>query len=185
MPSAASRGADQVEARAAWARRDSGISRARADRGDQAERQVDEEDQPPAAAERVGVDQRAADDRTQHRRQADHRPEHGERLDPAPSGANASRMIPRPCGISSAAAAPWASRQAISISGSDRERARHRRGHEAERAEHEQPLAAVDVAEPAARDQADRERERVAADDPLQRGRAGVQVGRGSWARRR
>ena len=32
-------------------------------------------------------------------------------------GANVSRMIPNPCGISSAAAPPCASRQAISISG--------------------------------------------------------------------
>ena len=34
---------------------------------------------------------------------------------PCSDGGKTSRMIPRPCGIRSAAAAPWASRQPISI----------------------------------------------------------------------
>ena len=61
--------------------------------------------------------------------------------------------------------------------GVDRERAGHRRGDKSERADDEQPLAAVDVAQTAAGDQAGGERERVATDDPLERGRAGVQIG--------
>ena len=56
--------------------------------------------------------------------------------------------------------------------------AQDRRGHgEAGDADQEQAPAAVDVAEPAAGDEADRERQRVAADDPLQR--------RSSWRRGR
>src|ERR1019366_1264084 len=63
--------------------------------------------------------------------------------DPRSAGAKMSRMIPRPWGISSAAAAPCASR---------------RRRDEAGGADHEQALAAVDVTEPSAGQQSDGER---------------------------
>ena len=44
-------------------------------------------------------------------------------------------------------------------------------------ADHEQPAAAEQVAEAATDDQSDRERQRVAADDPLQGGGARAEVG--------
>ena len=68
-------------------------------------------------------------------------------------------MIPKPCGISIAANAPCSRREAISIARLDgASAAQHRGGGEAGGADQEQPPAPVDVAEPAAGDQADRRR---------------------------
>ena len=148
----------------------------RADRGDQAERQVDEEDQPPAAPEQVGVDERAADDRPQHRRQADHGAEDRERRGLL-RGRERVADDPEPLRDQERGGAALSEPAGDQHLRRDRERARHRREHESDRAEHEQALAAVDVAESPTGDQPDGEREGVAADHPLQRGRAAVQVG--------
>ena len=76
-------------------------------------------------------------------------------------------MIASTCGTISAAIAPWSIREATSISGFAAKPHSAEASGEAADAEQEQPLAAVDVAEPAAGDQAGGEGERVAGGDPL------------------
>ena len=96
--------------------RDSGRKRTPLhERGD-AERDVDEEDEAPAGAEQVGVDERAAEDRPQDGTAADHGAEQAEGLAELLVGKE-SRTIPKPCGIIAAAQRPWSSRNAISVPG--------------------------------------------------------------------
>ena len=90
---------------------------------------------------------------------------------PSSARGKTSRMMPRPCGMSSAAAAPCARRQPISIAGLTASAAASDATAKPAEPEHEHPLAPVPVTEPGPGDQADREGEGVPADDPLQRGR--------------
>ena len=147
--------------------RAAGSSARRADTASEPERQVDQEHQAPPA-EQVQRDERAAEDRADHRRRAHHRAEQAERLGNSSPG-KTSRITPRPCGIIIAPARPWTMRAAIRTPVRRRQPAQRRRGGEAGRADQEHPPAAEQVAEPAAGQQPDRERHRVAADDPLQR----------------
>ena len=79
-------------------------------------------------------------------------------------------MVERICGTITAAIMPWKKREAISISVFVREPGERRGEGEAGNADQEQLLVAENVAEPAAGDQEQREGQRIAGDDPLDRG---------------
>ena len=155
--------------------RDSGSRLGGAHQGREAERHVDEEDRAPAGAEDVEVDQRAAEHRPEHRAQPDHGAEQAERLADL---VGREDLADDPEALRDQERGEQALDQARGDqrAGGGREPAQHRRGSEAGDADQEQAAAAVDVAEPRAGDEADGERQRVAADHPLQPGRAGAEV---------
>ena len=78
-------------------------------------------------------------------------------------------MIDSVPGIISAAPTPWTARERDQPALGRREADRRRRGREHDDADQEDAAAAEDVAEPAAGDQQDGERQRVGVDRPLQR----------------
>ena len=79
-------------------------------------------------------------------------------------------------GIMTAAPSPWTALPPIKISIDGREGAEQRGRGEDDEARQEGPLAAVDVAQGAAREHEGRQQQREGVDDPLQFAEAGVQL---------
>ncbi len=129
--------------------------------GGEAERQVDQEDHPPAGAEQVGVDQPAYQHRAADRRQAHHRAEQPERGAHLLGG---EHLLDHPDALRQHQRAE----QALHGAGADEHAGETATPHSSEprgryRADDEHPLAAVEVAEAAAGDEPDRHRQRVEA----------------------
>ncbi len=137
--------------------------------------QVDQEDDPPAQAEQVGVDQHPTEQRAGDRREPDDRAEGGERLaefrrlEHLADDAEALRDQQRPD-------------EALDRAGRDQEgriggqRTGHRGDGEAGGPDHEEILAAELVAQPATDDQRHGEGQGVGADHPLHRAGAAAEV---------
>jgi len=115
-------------------------------------------------------------DGAEHGAEPDDRPEQAKAFGRS-SVENAERMMPKPWGIMSAAASPWVSRKNDQHPDVGRDAAEQRARCEERDADHEQPPSAEEVAEAATDHEADGERQRVAADDPLQSRGARPEVG--------
>ncbi|MGX1252157.1 hypothetical protein RKD48_004668 [Streptomyces ambofaciens] len=140
-----------------------------------ADRQVDEEDGPPFEPEEVPLGEQGAQQRAGDGTESDDRAEQPEDL---------AAFVRREGGVHDRQDLRHHQRRhaALEDAGGDQHlrvggEAAQRRGHgEAADADEEDPLAAVDVAEPSAGDQAGREGERVTGGDPLDLAEGGALV---------
>jgi len=151
--------------------RDSGASRQR----QQADRQVDEENRPPAEVEDVGLYQHAAEDDAGER---------GGALDDAVDGEGPAALLRRERHLDDRQYLRKEHRPGDPLQharGDEqfrprRQAAQDRRQGEPRHADHKHPFAADNIAEPAAGDEADGVGEAVGGDDQLHLGEAGVEV---------
>lgn len=139
------------------------------------DRQVDEEDHPPARAEQVGAREPAAEDRPGDRRDPHHRAERGERGAEL-AGREDLLDDPQPLRDEERPERALHGAGRDQRAGARGQRARGGGEREAGHADEEHAAPPEDVAEPAADDEQDAERERVAGRPPLHRGRAGAEV---------
>ena len=149
------------------------------DQARDADRQVDEEDRPPLEAEQVPLGQQRAEQRTGDRARGPTIAPNRPKTLPRSCAGKVACTIDSTCGTISAAIAALEDAggdQHLRVRGEAAQRGGER---ESADADEEEPLAAVDVTEPAAGDQAGGEGERVAGGDPLDlaEGRAALPAG--------
>ncbi len=144
-----------------------GMIRHATTRGCDADGQVDEEDAPPSETRDVGLDERTAEDRPDDAAESVDRPEDAERRCEL-----AAREVlphqPEPLRQQDGARKSLQETQCDKHADRGCERAEQRGDREAGQAEQEHPTASEAVTETTAQDQSGAERQRIAADDPLQ-----------------
>ncbi len=146
------------------------------EQGQQADRQVDEEDGPPSQAEHIGLDEQAAEDDAG---------EGGGALDDAVGGEGPAALVGRERDLNDGQhlREHHGPGEALEDAGGDEQfraggqAAQHGRERESGHADQKDALATENVAEPAAGDEADGVGESVGGDDELDLGEGGVEVG--------
>ena len=141
--------------------------------GQDADRQVDEEDRPPAEAEQVRLGQQPAEQRSAHPAERERHAVDGERTRPLRRrelDLDEREHLGDHQRRHRALEGPRADQHGRALGGPGE----HGGDREADQADEEHPLSAVDVAEAPPGDQQERERQGVGGNRPLQRGGAEV-----------